>query len=185
MKTKNTATITQTARPRASSLDAEMCFLEPGDPTPDACVIATTRIGEEESAVDLLLLSRLNVYIHMIEARCGRSDQTASRMTPTFRKTRGGNVSQSATACFVCEREQCASQTIHLNRMPPLISRICPSALFHRARAGATAESGVGVLSGERRRVCARLDSGTMTVGSKHYLDRENQRCVTVCFPEL
>jgi hypothetical protein len=44
-----------------------MCFLEPGDPTPDACVIATTRIGEEESAVDLLLLSRLNVYIHMIE----------------------------------------------------------------------------------------------------------------------
>ena len=44
-----------------------MCFLEPGDPTPDACVLATTRVGEEESAVDLLLLSRLNVYIHMIE----------------------------------------------------------------------------------------------------------------------
>lgn len=44
-----------------------MCFLEPGDPTPDACLIATAHIGEEESAVDLLLLSRLNVYIHMIE----------------------------------------------------------------------------------------------------------------------
>ena len=63
-------------------MDDEVCVLELGDPTPDLCTIVTTKISEEENTTDMILLSRLNVYLHMVEEQL--RDPSLSYFPPTM-----------------------------------------------------------------------------------------------------